>query len=65
MGGERRQRGVADQEHVEILAQVYFWKSAKWVRGFKLVKEDRAGFWESAGYHNYGDPWKEQRYAGD
>jgi DMSO/TMAO reductase YedYZ molybdopterin-dependent catalytic subunit len=43
----------------------YFWKSAKWVRGFKLVAEDRPGFWESAGYHNYADPWKEQRYAGD
>ncbi len=43
----------------------YFWKSAKWVRGFKLIKEDRLGFWESYGYHNYADPWKEQRYAGD
>ena len=41
------------------------WKSAKWVRGLDLLLEDRAGFWEAAGYHNYGDPWKEQRYAGD
>src|SRR5262249_49426402 len=27
--------------------------------------EDEPGFWESVGYHNYGDPWREQRYWGD
>jgi DMSO/TMAO reductase YedYZ molybdopterin-dependent catalytic subunit len=43
----------------------YFWKSAKWVRGLELTLEDRPGFWEQAGYHNDGDPWKEQRYWGD
>lgn len=48
-----------------LVPHLYFWKSAKWVRGFKLVTEDGPGFWESLGYHNYGDPWKEQRYAGD
>ena len=48
-----------------LVPQHYFWKSAKWVRGFKLFTEDHPGFWESAGYHNYADPWKEQRYAGD
>lgn len=48
-----------------LVPHLYFWKSAKWVRGLKLVSENRAGFWESAGYHNYGDPWKEQRYTGD
>ncbi len=48
-----------------LVPHLYFWKSAKWIESFKLVKEDRPGFWESAGYHNYGDPWKEQRYAGD
>lgn len=48
-----------------LVPHLYFWKSAKWVRGFRLVGEDRQGFWESAGYHNLGDPWKEQRYAGD
>jgi DMSO/TMAO reductase YedYZ molybdopterin-dependent catalytic subunit len=48
-----------------LVPHLYFWKSAKWVRGFKLLTEDRPGFWESVGYHNYGDPWKEQRYAGD
>jgi DMSO/TMAO reductase YedYZ molybdopterin-dependent catalytic subunit len=48
-----------------LVPERYFWKSAKWIRGFKLVREDRPGFWETAGYHNYADPWKEQRYAGD
>lgn len=48
-----------------LVPHLYFWKSAKWVRGFKLVRDDRPGFWESVGYHNYGDPWREQRYAGD
>lgn len=48
-----------------LVPHLYFWKSAKWVRGFNLVAENQAGFWESLGYHNYGDPWKEQRYAGD
>lgn len=41
----------------------YFWKSAKWVRGIELAAEDRPGFWEKAGYHNNGDPWKEERHA--
>lgn len=48
-----------------LVPHLYFWKSAKWVRGFKIVNEDRAGFWEANGYHLYGDPWREQRYAGD
>jgi DMSO/TMAO reductase YedYZ molybdopterin-dependent catalytic subunit len=48
-----------------LVPHLYFWKSAKWVRGFKLVSENKLGFWESLGYHNYGDPWKEQRYTGD
>ena len=48
-----------------LVPHLYFWKSAKWIRGFKLVKENRPGFWETAGYHDRGDPWKEQRYAGD
>jgi DMSO/TMAO reductase YedYZ molybdopterin-dependent catalytic subunit len=42
-----------------------FWKSAKWVRGIELRQNDQPGFWENYGYHNYGDPWKQQRYAGD
>ena len=48
-----------------LVPQRYLWKSAKWVRGLKLVREDEPGFWESLGYHNDGDPWQEQRYRGD
>ena len=48
-----------------LVPHLYFWKSAKWVRGLELTPEDRPGFWESLGYHNYGNPWLEQRYAGD
>ena len=48
-----------------LVPHLYFWKSAKWVRGLELRAEDEPGFWEGYGYHNYGDPWKEQRYAGD
>jgi DMSO/TMAO reductase YedYZ molybdopterin-dependent catalytic subunit len=44
---------------------LYFWKSAKWVRGLELLDHDQPGFWETCGYHIYGDPWREQRYAGD
>jgi DMSO/TMAO reductase YedYZ molybdopterin-dependent catalytic subunit len=48
-----------------LVPHLYFWKSAKWVRGFVLTPDDEPGFWEAAGYHNRGDPWKEQRYWGD
>jgi DMSO/TMAO reductase YedYZ molybdopterin-dependent catalytic subunit len=48
-----------------LVPHLYFWKSAKWVRGLQLLLADEPGFWESAGYHNYGDPWLEQRYQGD
>ncbi len=48
-----------------LVPHLYFWKSAKWVRGLELRDHDEPGFWEGYGYHNYGDPWKEQRYAGD
>jgi DMSO/TMAO reductase YedYZ molybdopterin-dependent catalytic subunit len=48
-----------------LVPHVYFWKSAKWVRGLQLTSYDIPGFWESLGYHNYGDPWREQRYWGD
>jgi len=48
-----------------LVPHLYFWKSAKWVRGLELTLEDQPGFWEAAGYHNYGDPWKEQRYWSD
>jgi DMSO/TMAO reductase YedYZ molybdopterin-dependent catalytic subunit len=48
-----------------LVPHLYFWKSAKWVRQLRLMDRDQAGFWESLGYHNYGDPWREQRYDGD
>jgi Sulfite oxidase and related enzymes len=48
-----------------LVPHLYFWKSAKWVRGLMLTLEDEPGFWETFGYHSYGDPWREQRYAGD
>ncbi|NKZ05907.1 sulfite oxidase-like oxidoreductase [Actinomadura latina] len=48
-----------------LVPHLYFWKSAKWVRGIRLGLADEPGFWESAGYHDYGDPWREQRYQGD
>ena len=48
-----------------LVPHLYFWKSAKWVRGLKLMDNDAPGFWEGYGYHMYGDPWREQRYAGD
>jgi DMSO/TMAO reductase YedYZ molybdopterin-dependent catalytic subunit len=48
-----------------LVPHLYFWKSAKWVRGLALTLDDEPGFWESAGYNNYGDPWREQRYWGD
>ena len=48
-----------------LVPRLYFWKSAKWVRGLRLSHDDEPGFWESVGYHNYGDPWREQRYWGD
>jgi len=48
-----------------LVPHLYFWKSAKWVRQLHFMEHDQAGFWESFGYHNYGDPWREQRYSGD
>ena len=48
-----------------LVPHLYFWKSAKWVRGLRLLDEDEPGFWESYGYHLYGDPWREQRYWSD
>jgi DMSO/TMAO reductase YedYZ molybdopterin-dependent catalytic subunit len=48
-----------------LVPHLYFWKSAKWARGLELLDHDQPGFWKNYGYHNYGDPWREQRYAGD
>src|SRR4051812_30866425 len=46
-----------------VVPHLYFWKSAKWLRGLEFMDRDRPGFWESYGYHKRGDPWAEQRYA--
>jgi DMSO/TMAO reductase YedYZ molybdopterin-dependent catalytic subunit len=48
-----------------LVPHLYFWKSAKWLRQVRFMERDAPGFWESLGYHNYGDPWREQRYSGD
>ena len=48
-----------------LVPHLYFWKSAKWVRGLTLMLEDQPGFWEQNGYNIHGDPWREQRYTGD
>ncbi|MFC1871100.1 molybdopterin-dependent oxidoreductase [Chloroflexota bacterium] len=46
-----------------VVPRLYFWKSAKWVTDIEFVDRDKPGFWESGGYHNHGDPWKEERYG--
>jgi DMSO/TMAO reductase YedYZ molybdopterin-dependent catalytic subunit len=48
-----------------LVPHLYFWKSAKWVRGLTFMEQDEPGFWEASGYHMYGDPWAEQRYWND
>jgi DMSO/TMAO reductase YedYZ molybdopterin-dependent catalytic subunit len=48
-----------------LVPHLYFWKSAKWVTRLTLLDHDEAGFWERNGYHDRGDPWREQRYQGD
>jgi DMSO/TMAO reductase YedYZ molybdopterin-dependent catalytic subunit len=46
-----------------VVPQLYAWKSAKWLGGLELLAEDKPGFWERNGYHNHGDPWKEERFG--
>ena len=48
-----------------LVPHLYFWKSAKWLRGLRFMDQDEPGFWEGYGYHMYGDPWREQRHTGD
>jgi DMSO/TMAO reductase YedYZ molybdopterin-dependent catalytic subunit len=48
-----------------LVPHLYFWKSAKWVAGLQLLDHDEPGFWEQNGYHNRGDPWREERFEGD
>jgi DMSO/TMAO reductase YedYZ molybdopterin-dependent catalytic subunit len=46
-----------------VVPQLYFWKSAKWLTGIRFVARDEPGYWETRGYHNHGDPWREERYG--
>jgi len=48
-----------------VVPHLYFWKSAKWIMGFRVEERERLGFWETLGYHRHGDPWKEERYRDD
>jgi len=48
-----------------VIPHLYFWKSAKWLRGIELIPQDAPGFWERNGYHMYADPFKEQRFWND
>jgi DMSO/TMAO reductase YedYZ molybdopterin-dependent catalytic subunit len=48
-----------------VLPHLYFWKSAKWISKIEFRAGNRSGFWEQNGYHDRGDPWKEERYSGD
>jgi DMSO/TMAO reductase YedYZ molybdopterin-dependent catalytic subunit len=48
-----------------VIPHLYFWKSAKWLRGIELIPKDAPGFWERNGYHMYADPFKEQRFWND
>lgn len=48
-----------------LVPHLYFWKSAKWATGLRIMDHDEPGFWESNGYHNRGDPWREERYWSD
>ena len=48
-----------------VVPHLYFWKSVKWVRGIELWSDERTGFWERNGYHEHGDPFREERYWGD
>ena len=48
-----------------LVPHLYFWKSAKWIMGFRVEERERLGFWETLGYHRHGDPWKEERYRDD
>ncbi len=46
-----------------LVPSLYFWKSAKWLTGVRFLSKDEPGYWETRGYHNHADPWKEERYG--
>lgn len=47
-----------------MVPKLYAWKSAKWISGLEFSAQDKSGYWEQGGYHDYGDPWKEERFQG-
>jgi DMSO/TMAO reductase YedYZ molybdopterin-dependent catalytic subunit len=61
-GGEPLERAHGGPARL-LVPHLYFWKSAKWVRGLEMLPQDEPGFWEQNGYNMYGDPWREERYA--
>jgi DMSO/TMAO reductase YedYZ molybdopterin-dependent catalytic subunit len=46
-----------------LVPDLYFWKSAKWLTGIRFVARDEPGYWETRGYHNHADPWRQERYG--
>ncbi len=46
-----------------LVPDLYFWKSAKWLTGIRFVRRDRPGYWETRGYHNHANPWREERHG--
>ncbi len=46
-----------------LVPGLYFWKSAKWLTGIRFAAQDEPGFWETRGYHNHADPWRQERYG--
>jgi DMSO/TMAO reductase YedYZ molybdopterin-dependent catalytic subunit len=71
-GFQRRRAAGADPSPSEhggparlLVPHLCFWKSEKWLRGLTLTAANEPGFWEAYGYHDYGDPWQEQRHWGD
>jgi DMSO/TMAO reductase YedYZ molybdopterin-dependent catalytic subunit len=46
-----------------LMPDLYFWKSPKWLIGLYFSARDKPGYWETRGYHNHADPWKEERYG--
>src|SRR5690606_18270592 len=60
--GERLGRGHGAPVR-SLVPDLYFWKSAKWLTGIRFVRRDEPGYWETRGYHNHADPWREERYG--
>ena len=58
-----RPRGLHGAPVRGLVPDLYFWKSAKWITGVRFVRTDEPGYWETRGYNNHADPWKEERYA--